>query len=159
MVSDISLGGRPFRFFSGIGASFLLLCLFGFEVLRSVRAFLVGVLHYFFEFLSPCLALYISMGPSRSSVLRIGSNSIEASGSGQTSGESDSLAVVVHQDAPREPPSPLGKGKDKISEIRYPSGSEYLRAAIQNAEAVGPSRVECLYGEIFAARYGLPFGV
>ena len=81
MVSDISLGGRPFRSVSGIGASFLLLCLFGFKVLRSVRAFLVGVLHYFFEFLFPCLALHISMGPSRSSVLCIGSNSIEASGS------------------------------------------------------------------------------
>ena len=60
---------------------------------------------------------------------------------------------------PREPSSPLGKGKGKISEIRYPSGSEYLRAAIQNVEAVGLSRVEPLYGEIFTARYGLPFGV
>ena len=29
MVSDISLGGRPFRSVSRIGASFLLLCLFG----------------------------------------------------------------------------------------------------------------------------------
>ena len=57
------------------------------------------------------------------------------------------------------PLSPLGKGKGKISEIRYPSGSEYLRVAIHNAEAVGPSRVEPLYGEIFAAWYGLPFGV
>ena len=139
MVSDISLGGRPFRSISGIGASFLLLCLFGFEVLQSVRACLVGVLHYFFEFLSPCLALHISMRPSRSFFLRIGSNSIEASGSGQTSGESDSLAVVVHRDAPREPPSSLGKGKGKISEIRYPRCSEYLRVAIQNDEAVGPS--------------------
>ena len=67
--------------------------------------------------------------------------------------------MVVHQDAPREPPSPLGKGKGKMSEIRYPSSSKYLRVAIQNAKAVGPSRVEPLYGEIFAARYGPPFGV
>ena len=89
-----------------IGASFLLLCLFGFEVLRSVRACLVGVLHYFFEFLSRCLALHISMGPGRSSVLRIGSNSTEASSSGQTGSESDSLAMVVHRDAPGEPPFP-----------------------------------------------------
>ena len=111
MVSDISLRGRPFCFVSGIGASFLLLCLFRFEVLRSVRACLVGVLHYFFEFLFPCLALHISMGHGRFSVLRIGSNSTEASGSGQTSGESDSLVVVVHWVAPGEPPSPLGKGK------------------------------------------------
>ena len=117
MVSDISLGARPFRSVSKIGASFLILCLFRFEVLRSVRACLVRVLHYFFEFLSPCLALHISMGPSCSSVLRIGSNSTEASGSGQKGGESDSLTVVVHLDAPGEPPSPLGKGKGKISEI------------------------------------------
>ena len=139
MVSNISLGGRPFHSVFGIGASFLLLCLFGFEVLQSVKACLVGVLHYLFEFLSPCLALHISMGPGRSSVLRIGSNSTEASGSEQTSGESDSLAVVVHRDAPAVPPSPLGKGKGKISEIRYPNGFEFLRAAIHNVEAVGPS--------------------
>ena len=120
---------------------------------------MVGVLHYLFEFLSPCLALYISMGPSRSSILRIGCNSTKASGSGQTGGESDSLVMVVHRDALGEPPSPLGKGKVKISEIRYPSVSKYLRATIQNAEVVGLSRVEPLYGEIFTARYGLPFGV
>ena len=74
-------------------------------------------------------------------------------------GEFDSLAVVVHRVAPGEPPSPLGKGKGKISEIRYPSSSKYLRATIQSAEVVGPSRVEPLYGKIFSARYGLPFGV
>ena len=90
------------------------------------------------------------MGPGRSSVFPIGSNSIEASGS---------LVVVVHRVAPGEPQSPLGKGKSKISEIQYPSGSEYLRVDVQNAEAVGPSRVEPLYGEIFATRYGAPFGV
>ena len=57
---------------------------------------MVGVLHYFFDFLFPCLALHISMGSSRSSVLCIGGNSTEASGSGRTGGESDSLAMVVH---------------------------------------------------------------
>ena len=99
------------------------------------------------------------MGPDRSSVLRIGSNSTEVSGSGRKGGESDSLAVVVRRVAPREPPFPFGKGKGKISEIRYPSGFEYLRATIQNAEAVGPSRVEPSYGEIFATRYGPLFRV
>ena len=98
------------------------------------------------------------MGPGRSSVWRIGSIA-EASSSGRTGGESDSLVVVVHRVAPEEPPFLLGKGKGKINEIRYPSGFEYLRAAIQNDEAVGPSRVEPLYGEIFAARYGPPFGI
>ena len=99
------------------------------------------------------------MDHGRYFVLCIGSNPIEASGSGRTGGESDSLVVVVHLVAPREPPFPLGKGKGKISEIRYPNSSEYLRGAIQNAEVVGPNRVEPLYGEIFAARYGPPFGV
>ena len=48
------------------------------------------------------------------------------SGSGQTDGESDRLGVVALQDAPGEPPLPLGKGKGKIDEIKYPVGSEYL---------------------------------
>ena len=76
-------------------------------------------------------------------------------------GESDGLAMVVHRGVPGEPHFPLGngKGKGKISEIRYPSGPEYLRSVIQNAEVVGPSRVEPLYGEIFATRYGSPLGV
>ena len=34
-----------------------------------------------------------------------------------------------------------------------------MRAAIQNDETMGPSRVKPLYGEIFAARYGPPFGI
>ena len=99
------------------------------------------------------------MGPGRSFVLRIGSNPTEASGSRRTGGESDSLAVVVHQAAPGEPPFPLGKGNGKISQIRYPNSFEYLRAAIQNYEAASPSRVEPLHGEIFTAWYGPLFGV
>ena len=99
------------------------------------------------------------MGPSRSSVLRTGSNPAEAFSSGRTDGGNDSLAVVVHRATPVEPPFPLDKGKGKINEIWYPSSSKYLRAAIQNVEAVGPSQVEPLYGEIFTARYGPPFGV
>ena len=99
------------------------------------------------------------MGLGRSSVFLIGSNPAEASSSGRTGGESDILAVVVHRVAPGEPLFPLDKGKDKINEIRYPSGSEYLRAAIHNAEGMGPSWFEPLYGEIFAARYRPPFGI
>ena len=99
------------------------------------------------------------MGPSRSFVLRIGSDSTKASSSGRTGGEFDSLAVVVHRVAPREPSFPLDKGKGKIIKIQYPSGSEYLRAAIQNDVVVDPSRVEPSYGVVFAARYGPPFGV
>ena len=64
----------------------------------------------------------IPMGPGRSSSLRIGGDSSAVSGSRRTGGESNLLAVVVLRDAPGEPPSPLGKGKDKIDEIKYPVG-------------------------------------
>ena len=90
------------------------------------------------------------MGPGRSSSLRIGGDSSAVSGSGRTGGESNRLAVVVLRDVPGEPLSPLGKGKDKIDKIKYPVGSEYLKSTVQNALVVGPSRVEPLYGEIFA---------
>ena len=49
---------------------------------------------------------------------------------------------------------PLGKGKGKISEIRYPGGSKYLRAVVRYADAVGPSRIEPSFAKIFATRYG-----
>ena len=91
--------------------------------------------------------------------MRIGSDPAKASSSGRADWGNDNLAVVVHRAAPGEPPFPLDKGNDKINEIWYPNGFEYLRAAIQNAEAVGPSRVEPLYGEIFTARYGPSFRV
>ena len=123
MVPDISLGAGVPRLVSGLGTSFLLLCVFFFEVLRGSRACLVGVLHFLRFPLFSYLALRTSMGPGRSSVLRIGSNPVEASSSGQTGGESDSLAVVVHRDAPGELPFPLDNGKGKINEIRYPSSS------------------------------------
>ena len=60
--------------------------------------------------------------------------------------------MVAIRDAPGEPHFPLGKGNDKIDEIKYPVGSEYLKSVVQNALAVGPSWVEPLYGEIFARR-------
>ena len=101
----------------------------------------------------------IPIGPGRSSSLCIRVDSSAVSGSGQTGGESNRLVVVVLRDAPGEPPSPLGKGKDKIDEIKYPVGSEYLRSTVQNALAMGPSRVEPLYGEVFARRYKPPFGI
>ena len=86
-------------------------------------------------------------------------DSFVVSGLGRTSGESNRLAVVVLRDAPGELPSPLGKGKDKIGEIKCLVGSEYLKSVVQKALAVGLSRVEPLYGEIFARRYRPPFGV
>ena len=151
MVLDISLGASVPRLVSCLGTSFLLLCLFGFEVLQGSRACSVRVLHFLRFSLFSYLARRTSVGPSRSSVLHIGSNPAEVSSSGWTGREFDSLAVVIHRVAPGEPPFPLDKGKGKINEIRYPSGSKYLRAAIQNAEVMGPNRVEPLYKEIFAA--------
>ena len=99
------------------------------------------------------------MGPCRSSSLRIGGDSSAVPDSGRTGGESDRLAVVALRDAPGEPPLPLGKGKGRIDEIEYPVGSKYLKSAVQNAMVLGLSRVEPLYGEIFARRYRPPFGV
>ena len=96
MVLDISLGAGVPRLVSSLGTSFLPFCLFGFEVLRGSRACSIGVLHFLrFPFFS-YLALCTSMGPGHSSILRIGSNPAEASSSRRTSGESDSLDVVVH---------------------------------------------------------------
>ena len=46
MVPDISLGTGVPRLVFGLGMSFLLLCLFGFEVLRGSRACSVGVFHF-----------------------------------------------------------------------------------------------------------------
>ena len=116
--------------FSALGTYFLLLCLFGFEVLRGSRACSVGVLHFLQFLLFPCLTLRTSMGLGRSSVLRIRNNPTEASSSRRTDEGNDSLVMVVHRAAPGEPLFSLDKGKGKINEIRYPSDSEYLRAAI-----------------------------
>ena len=99
------------------------------------------------------------MGPGLSSSFRIGGDSSTESGSGRTGGESNRSAAVVLRNAPGEPPSPLGKGKGKIDEIKYPVGTKYLKSAVQNALAVGPSRVEPLFGEIFVRRYRPSFGV
>ena len=99
------------------------------------------------------------MGSSRSSSLRIGGDSSVVAGSGQTGGVSDHLAGVGLRDTPGEPPFPLNKGKGIIDEIKYPGGSEYLKSTVQNALAVGPSKVEPLYGATFARHYRPPFGV
>ena len=56
------------------------------------------------------------------------------------------------------PPLP-GKGKERISEIRYPTGSEYLRAAVRCSDVVGPNRVEPSYAKIFTTRYRPPIGI
>ena len=87
-----------------------------------------------------------SSGSSRSVGLRIGDGPAEGSESGQSSGEFGQVPLGG-------PPYPFSKGKGKVSKIRYPGGSEYLRTAVQNAEVVGPSRVEHSFGRTFATRY------
>ena len=96
-----------------------LLFSFIFLVLKSYEALGLARLGFyiFFDFLFSYLALLISMGPGRSSFLCIEGNPAEASSSRRTGGESDCLAVVVHQVAPGEPPFPLDKGKGKINKI------------------------------------------
>ena len=99
------------------------------------------------------------MGPGRSSSLCIGGDSSVVLGFGRTGGASDRSAEVDLRDALGEPPFPLNKGKGRIDQIKYPRGSKYLRSAVQNALAVGPSKVRPLYGATFSRRYRPPFGV
>ena len=99
------------------------------------------------------------MGAGPSSFLCIGGDSSAVVGSRRTGGATDRLAGVDLWDAPGEPPFPLNKGKWRIDQIKYPGGSEYLRSAVQNALAVGPSKVGPLYGDTFSRRYRPPFGV
>ena len=71
-----------------------------------------------------------SSGSSRPSGLRIRGSSTEGSDLEQIGGGSDRPAIVVNRVPLASPPSPHGKGKGKVSEIRYPSGSAYLRVAV-----------------------------
>ena len=100
-----------------------------------------------------------SSGPNRSPRLRIEGRPAEELESRRIGGGSRSLAAVVDRAPPADHPSPSGKGKGKISEIRYPSGSEYFKTAVKYADAVGPSWVEAFYEKTFVTRYRPPFGV
>ena len=97
--------------------------------------------------------------PNRSSGLRIGRRPAEEFELGRTDGGSNNLAIVVDRAPPMGHQSPPGKGKGKISEIKHPGGSKYLRAAVRYANAVGPSRVEPLYEETFVTCYRPSLGV
>ena len=100
-----------------------------------------------------------SSRPSCPVGLRIEGRLAKESESGRTGGGFGSPAIVVAGVLPVGYFSPPGKGKGKISDIRYPRGSEYLRAAVRYADAVGPSRVEPSFAKIFATRYGPPSDV
>ena len=83
-----------------------------------------------------------SSGSSRSVGLRIEGKSAKDSESRRPGGGLDSPAVVVTMVLPVGYLPPPSKGKEKISEIRYPCRSDYLRAVVRYADIVGPSRVE-----------------
>ena len=100
-----------------------------------------------------------SSGSSRPVGLRIEGRSVEECESGRTGGRFGSPAVVVARVLPIGYLPPLSKGKGKISEIKYPCGSEYLRDAVRYADVVGPSQVEPSYAKIFATHYGPPSDV
>ena len=82
------------------------------------------------------------LGLSRPPVLRIRGSSAEEPDLGHSGKGSGCLAIVVDRVPLARPPSLSGKGKSKVSEIRYPRGFDYLRAAVQNTDVVGPSRIE-----------------
>ena len=119
--------------------------------------FLVGILPFYHSSAFPysCSIMHTSFGPNRPSGLHI----IEGSDLWQIGGGSGCLAIVVDRVPLAGPSSPHGKGKGKVSEIRYPDGSAYLRPAIHNVEVVGPSRVEPSFRHNFASYYKPPFSV
>ena len=148
---------------------FLLLPLFAFSCSRFCGSLVVIVCFLFLTFLVGVLSLYhsfdlpynfpitrTSSGPNRSFGLRIVGRSIEKSESRQTGGRSGCLAAMVNRAPQGDLPSLLDKGKGKISEIRFPSGSEYLKAIVKYEDAVGLSRVEPLYEKTFVSRYRPP---
>ena len=105
-----------------------------------------------------CLIMHASSVPSCPMGLRIEGRLTEESELWRTGGGFGSPASMVAGVLPIGYLSPPDKGKGKISEIRYPCGSKYLRASVRYTNVVGPSRVEPSYAKIFATRYGPPSG-
>ena len=123
--------------------------------------FLAGILPFYHSFAFPytCSIMRTSSRPSCPFGLCIGGSSTEGSDLWQIEGGSGRPAIVIDRVPLASFPSPHGKVKGKVSENKYPGGSTYLRAVVQNAKAVGPSRVEPSFGHNFASRYRPPFGV
>ena len=103
--------------------------------------------------------MHTSSRPSCLSVLRIEGSSTEGSDLGQIGGGSSRPAIVVDRVPLAGPLSPYGKGKGKVTEIRYPGDSAYLRAVVQNAQVVDPGQVEPSFGHNFDSSYRPPFDV
>ena len=143
--------GSFFRLILGVAASLSLW--FPFDWYDEALGLISWIPIFFF------LLFVFIMGPGRSSSLRIGDGSSTVANTGRIRGASDRSAVVVHWDAPGEPPLPLDKGKGRINLIEYPGGSDYLKSAVQHDVTVGPSKVDPSYGASFAKRYRPPLGV
>ena len=106
------------------------------------------------------LVLFLRRLVMRASVgLRIEGRPTDESVSGQNGGGLGGPVAMVAGVLPVGYLPPLGKGKGKISEIRYPGGFEYLRLAVKYVDVVGPSWVEPSFAKIFSIRYGPPSGV
>ena len=116
-------------------------------------------LYHSFDLPYTCLIMHTSSRPKRSSGLRIRGRPVEESELRLTDGGSGSLVAMVDRAPPTDHPSSFGKGKGKISEIRFPSGSEYLKATVKYANVVGPIRIEPLYEKTFVTCYRPPLGV
>ena len=128
---------------------------------KVIRACLVGILPLYHLLHLPytCPIMRTSSGPTRSSGLCIGGSSVKEPDLGQTGEGFDRSTIVVDRVPLVGPPSLSGKGKSKVSEIRYPDDSDYLRAAVKYANVVVPSRVEPLYEKTFVTRYKPHLGV
>ena len=109
------------------------------------------------DFISYCFAF--TMGPSRSSSLRIDGDSPIVPCSRRTKGVPNRSAAVELRDALGALPLPLDKGKGRVNLIEYPGGSDYLKSAVQHAITMGPSKVGPSYGVTFAKHYRPPSGV
>ena len=114
---------------------------------RVIRECLAGIspLYHSLDLPYTCPIMRTSFGPTRSSSLRIRGSSVEELDLGQTGEGSGRSAIVVGRVPSAGPPSLFGKGKSKVSEIRYPGCFKYLRAAVKYADAMGPSQIEPLY--------------
>ena len=100
-----------------------------------------------------------SFRSSHSAGLHIGGRLVEGTESEQVGGGSGGLPVAAVRAPLVGHPSFPSKVKERISEIRYPIGSEYLRAAVRCSDAVVPCRVEPSYAEFFTTRYRPPVGI
>ena len=128
---------------------------------RIIRACLAAIppLYHSLDLPYTCPTMHTSSRPTRSSSLCIGGSYAEEPDLGQTCGGSGHSTIIIDRVPSAGPSSPSGKGKSKVNEIKYPSGSDYLRVSMKYADTVGPSQVEPFYEKTFITRYRHPLGI